>query len=362
MRIAFRVDASIEIGTGHVMRCITLAQQLTSLGHECIFLCRLHPGNLNEYILSLGFYVHWLEVSGEAHNHEYEAMAHSHWLGSSWQEDASQVLASLQSENIDCLVVDHYALDIRWERELSQVTSNIFVIDDLADRNHFCVALLDQNYGRLEEDYYGLVPSEARIYCGPMYALLRPEFSLLREESIRRRDGFALNNILVNLGGVDKDNHTASILAGLSELSLSKEVKIVVVLGLTNPNVKEVSELAKTASLNIEVKVAVNNMAQLMAECDLAIGAAGSTTWERFSLGVPSLLLSIASNQESALASLAKDGYIGSLKLEKLPTGLDDFFNNGFMQKKLNDLSNRCRALCDGSGAIKIAKVMEALV
>jgi UDP-2,4-diacetamido-2,4,6-trideoxy-beta-L-altropyranose hydrolase len=256
------------------------------------------------------------------------------------------------------LVVDHYGLDISWEQALCKCVGNIFVIDDLADREHDCFALLDQNYGREPIDYDGLLPQDCLKLIGPKYALLRPEFLELRALSLQNRKDFKLETILINLGGVDQNDFTSKIVDALSRTKLDAAVKLIVVLGATNPNQLEVKQLASASPYNIKVKVGVNNMAELMSESDLAIGAAGSTTWERFALAVPSLLLSIADNQDSALTALAASGCIYKLSINTLQKDLEVFFDRVDVTSQLSALSKKGRDVCDALGVSHVERII----
>ena len=163
VRVAFRVDASLSIGSGHVMRCLTLADSLADKGAQCHFICREHPGHLIEYIRRKGYSVHVLppcakELFLEKQPVSTDDPPHASWLGCTWDIDAAATRAILNEGEPDWLVVDHYALDARWERALQGVCKKIMVIDDLADRAHICDQLLDQNFGRTATDYAPLVP------------------------------------------------------------------------------------------------------------------------------------------------------------------------------------------------------------
>lgn len=285
----FRVDASLHIGTGHVMRCLTLANALKLQGWECEFICRAHSGNLIGYVQERGFLVRALPVGGDHSTDD--------WLGVTWQTDAEQSSAVMGETPADWLIVDHYVIDRRWENAMQRHCKNLMVIDDLADRKHECDLLLDQNLGRAAADYAGLVNSSCDLLIGPKFALLRPEFAALRDQSLLRRAKPALKTILITMGGVDKDNATGDILEALKDAILPGDLNIVVVMGPTAPWLKAVKEQAKTMPWPTEILVNVKNMAQLMAQSDLAIGAAGSTSWERCCLGLPSLMLVLADNQ-----------------------------------------------------------------
>lgn len=304
MNIVFRCDASIQIGTGHVMRCLTLADELARQGAKCHFICREHEGNLIDFIAQKGYEVYKLEVvhlDKHMKNDVEPTLFHSEWLGSSQTEDVKQTIDIVITIEPEWLIIDHYALNDYWEQKLRPHCDNILVIDDLADRKHDCDILLDQTFGRDSQDYQHLVPDHCKVLGGTTYALLRPEFSKWRQYSLERRKNNTLEHILVNLGGVDKDNLTSQILDTLKQAPLSDSCKITVVMGSTSPWVEAAKKKAEQLPWPTEVKTGVSNMAQLMANSDLAIGAAGSTIWERFCLGLPTILLVIAQNQETNL-------------------------------------------------------------
>ncbi|WP_028492442.1 UDP-2,4-diacetamido-2,4,6-trideoxy-beta-L-altropyranose hydrolase [Thioalkalivibrio sp. ALE19] len=308
--VVFRADASEQIGNGHVMRCLTLAEGLRERGHECHFICRQHEGNRIETIRGHGFSVHVLplvtnnlgENSGEA------ASPHVHWLGVSWETDARECLEIVGELNPDWLVIDHYALDARWERCVKAQGARVLVIDDLADRPHEADLLLDQNLGRSAEDYTDLVPAGCRILVGPRYALLRPEFGQQREESLRGRRSPRLQRLLVTMGGVDQHNATGKALSALRSCPLPDDAEIEVVMGGNAPWLTEVREQCAAMPWPTRVQVDVQDMARRMVEADLAIGAAGSTSWERCCLGLPALMVVLAENQRSIGEALHSAG------------------------------------------------------
>ena len=205
MRAVFRADASLAIGTGHVMRCLTLAGALREQGVDCAFVCREHPGHLRDAVERLGFPVTMLSpAEGAAGPSPY-----AHWLGASQAQDARDTLQAMAGRQPDWVVVDHYALDAQWESQVRAGCGRLLAIDDLADRPHDCDLLLDQNLGRSAQAYAQLCPADCRILAGPAYALLRPEFAAWRARSLERRRRPAVRRILVTMGGVDKDNASA---------------------------------------------------------------------------------------------------------------------------------------------------------
>ncbi|MDM7858932.1 UDP-2,4-diacetamido-2,4,6-trideoxy-beta-L-altropyranose hydrolase [Thiopseudomonas acetoxidans] len=311
MKIVLRVDASIEMGSGHVMRCLTLADALTQAGAECHFICREHPGHLNALITERGHIVNSLPYIEQHKQRQYskaEELAHANWLRATQEQDLESCIPILKLLQPDWLIVDHYAIDERWHKKLRPYCQKIMVIDDLADRQHDCDLLLDQTFGRSEEDYVLLVPEHCEILCGAQYALLRPEFAQWRDYSLKRRAQGQLEHLLINLGGVDKDNITTEILQALANTALPDNCRITVVMGATAPWVERVQQQAALMPWPTEVKVGVNNMAELMANSDLAIGAAGATSWERCCLGLPSIVICLADNQRKVIRSLEQSG------------------------------------------------------
>lgn len=369
LRVAFRTDASIEIGTGHVMRCLTLADALRENGADCIFLCRAQEGHLLDFITAQGFRALTLRghTSGiQSAANTVEGPRHANWLGASWSEDAQdclQHLADLPGEEvIDWLVVDHYALDARWENTLRSACKRLMVMDDLADRPHDCDLLLDPSQGRTLEDYRGLLTTQAATMFGPHYALLRPEFAQLRAESLARRAGSALDKLLVTMGGVDKDNATESILEALDRSKLRPGVKITVIMGEKAPWLNQVRVRAQKMRLETEVRVAVRDMARLMADSDLAIGAGGTTTWERCCLGLPSVILALAENQREITAMMAKAGAaVAVTDISQFDVIFSEFLAFDDLAGRLHRMSWTASQVTDGTGvALVVQKLIQA--
>jgi UDP-2,4-diacetamido-2,4,6-trideoxy-beta-L-altropyranose hydrolase len=306
-RVLFRVDASLQMGTGHVMRCLTLADALVHKGVECQFLCREHPGHLVELIRSKGYAVHVLSCESTSPAVR-DGLAHAAWLGATQEQDAQACKPILHALRPDWVVVDHYALDSRWELALKPCYRKLMVIDDLADRPHQCELLLDQTFSRDPEDYRAWVPSSCRLLCGSQHALLRPEFAILRPYSLQRRSNPQLRQLLITMGGVDKDNATGQVLEALRTCPLPADCQITVVMGATAPWLSEVNSRAQTMPWSTRVLVGVSDMARLMADNDLAIGAAGATSWERCCLGLPTVMLVLADNQQQVAQGLEKVG------------------------------------------------------
>ena len=358
MKVVFRADASLKIGTGHVMRCLTLAEAIRQHGGRCSFVCKNHEGNLVELISQRGFAVHRLPVVGVGKSLadvvSGEITGYGEWLGSDWIDDARQTCALIDEEKADWVVVDHYAVDYRWEQVVHSSCRHLMVIDDLADRRHDCDLLLDQNLGREAGAYRGLLPLGTRALLGPHYALLRPEFAQWRERSLARRIAPQFKQLLVTLGGVDQDNITGQVLNALNATDLPQYLRITVVLGAHAPWLSLVQAQGARMSRPTQVLVGVNNMAQLMAESDLAIGAAGSTSWERCCLGLPSLLLVLADNQQPSAVALHGAGAATVLPgSDHIAEQIRVLLSDG-ASTRMHGMSQAAAAVTDGQGASRI--------
>lgn len=307
MKVVIRADASLMIGTGHVMRCLTLADTLREHGAMVSFVCRAHAGNLIDTITDKGYRVARLALGQAA---EDAAPAHASWLGAGWREDAEATLSAIAGEYPDWLIVDHYALDARWEAHLRSHARRIMVVDDLADRAHDCDLLLDQNF-RIDRDhqYDHLVPTRCRRLLGPKYALLRPEFRRLAAVLKRGFDG--PGRVLISFGGIDQSNETEKSLRALQMLD-RPDLRVRVVLGAAYPH-RESLARSYGGREHIELHYQTPRMAEFMAWADLCVGAGGSTHWERCTLGLPTVVITTGMNQEALARDLQRAGAIDYL-------------------------------------------------
>ena len=351
MKVFLRVDSSLKMGTGHVMRCLTLAHVLKENGASVNFICRKHDGSLIDKIHSSGFNVYELRASEESEI--TNKLEHSHWLGSTQEEDANDCINIIKSKNIDWLIVDHYALDEKWEERLKPYCKKIIVIDDLADRNHQCEILLDQTFGRDKDDYFPFTPKNCDFLLGARYALLRPEFSRWREYSLRRRGRSQFKQLLITMGGVDVDNVTEKILDELKISTLPININIVVLMGESAPHLKAVKSKASSLPYKTEVRVGVNNVAEIMANTDIAIGASGATTWERCCLGLPSIQIVTARNQFFLSEALARHNIVKLVKSVKEITFLLEESS-----KWIDNIGYSASEICDGLGGYRVFNKM----
>lgn len=358
MRVCIRADASSQMGSGHLMRCLTLAEGLRDRGATVHFICRSHRGNLCEFLEQRGFSVHRLPVM-ESTPGIPPLTLHEGWLGASWEADAEQTAAILSELGlVDWLIVDHYALDYQWEARLRPLARRIMVIDDLADRRHDCDLILDQNfYWDMTRRYQDLVPQSCQQLVGPKYALLNRTFSVHQRTPVERNR--TVERILVYFGATDPSGETLKALAALERLG-AWSLEIDVVVGLSNPRAAEITALADRME-GCRVLSYVEDMAQLMARADLALGASGTTTWERCFKGLPSIVISIAKNQEETASALAEAGYIlylgphDEVSVDLIHDCLKTILQSNRWRESL---AKRCAELVDGRGVRRVLDVL----
>jgi UDP-2,4-diacetamido-2,4,6-trideoxy-beta-L-altropyranose hydrolase len=361
-QIAFRADASVRIGTGHVMRCLTLARALSARGAECHFICRKLDGNLLEEIRSRGFAVYGLPkclhdgASGRTGRTGRQATAADcDFADENWEMDAALTKAAMRGMEADWLIVDHYGIDSSWETRMHEHARRLMVVDDLANRHHFCDLLLDQNYEE-EERYRNCIPGDCRVLLGPKYALLRPEFAERRAE-IKEQDE-SIRRVLVFFGGSDPLDLTGEALKALSVPSLD-HLQVDLVVGANYPHSDALNRLA-TVRGRTTVHGPRPHLADLMAVADIAIGAGGVTNWERMCLGLPSLVITMADNQIPISEILDRRGVIRLLgKSEGVTANLISTALLDEM-RSLEIAKHRKLAmeLCDGLGVERVVDAM----
>lgn len=304
MQVYIRTDASNQIGSGHVMRCLTLANQLKQKGVLIKFICRELEGNMIEYIRKQNFEVFTLA--------KITAASHWDWTTEHWLDDSQETIDVLKNENksINMLIVDHYSFDIKWEKKIRPLVEKIMVIDDLADRKHDCDLLLDQNYYvNMENRYNGLVSVNCLKFLGPNYALLRDEFLSIDPSTIERNG--EIRNILIFFGGSDFTGETLKSLYAIEKL-IHSGLKINVVIGASNPHKSKIKRFCDSHT-SIQLHCQIDYMAKLMLEADIAIGAGGSASWERIYVKLPAVVEIVADNQRELTEALVTTCAVYSL-------------------------------------------------
>lgn len=320
--LVFRCDASSEIGTGHVMRCLTLAGALQDC-YQVKFLCSEETIKTVPALGQSGFPV------------SSDEFADAQWL-----------------------IIDHYNLDEHYERRAYDWASQVMVIDDLANRAHECDILLDQTFGRLEDDYKNLVPASCKILTGSKYAILKPEFALLRQTLFRNFS--KPERLLVTFGGLNPKKSTEFTLRVLERFQ-NWPLQIDVVTGSHAAGFADieslVARLQNQGFHQVFLHVDTPAMARLMTQADLCIGAGGTTSWERCCLKLPAITFELADNQHFLLEGLAAAGVVRNLgPIESISEEV--FFSDLSLllaaPRKLEAMSLKAAAICDGRGIARI--------
>jgi UDP-2,4-diacetamido-2,4,6-trideoxy-beta-L-altropyranose hydrolase len=335
MKIAFRVDASAQIGTGHFMRCLTLAIRLVEKGAKVRFVSHDLPEHFQSML--------------EARNCEFYPLDS--------EGDIVDTLASLRPISWDLIVVDHYKLDRRWESAMRSIANRVLVIDDVANRVHDCDFLLDQNYyADAQSRYLGITPPNCNLLLGPKYALLGREYLSLRP-SAKIRCAPA-KSVLVFFGGSDMINFTKRAITALAPHARNLK-KVNVVIGLQHPNINDITR--QCDDQGFECHIQTSRMAELIVDADLAIGAGGANTWERCSLGLPSLVVAVADNQIRAaqdIAMLEITKFLGAsedITHDRLSREIELAMNSEWLEIA----SRKGMDLVDANGSARIVQLLE---
>ncbi len=351
--IAFRVDASSKIGTGHMMRCLALAEELLRRGAKIHFICRDLLAPMRSALIERGIQFSQIGTDLDPPAAEEGGGQHSVWLGTPQHIDATQSIAVLAGLKWDWLIVDHYALDAEWERALRCVATKIAVIDDFLDRSHDCDLLLNQNFtSDGNEKYDALISRGCTVRLGPKFALLRKKFHDLRSQ-VKVRSG-KVDRVLVFFGGIDFHNYTGIVLEALETLRhFNYEVDVVV--GSQHPRIDEI--LQRCAENGFACHVQTDRMPELIAAADLAIGAGGIALWERSCLGLPSFVVATADNQSMQVREAALRGlvYAPSTDIWDLEAFIGHL--HGLLQNPclLKFQSQQCMNQVDGLGLSRVA-------
>lgn len=350
LRVAMRADASVSRGAGHVSRCLTLAAAVRARGGTVRFVARALPANVHEWVVAQGHVCSMFADAGD----DGERPVHGIWSADRQASDAHATIRVLHGRTWDWVVVDHYNLDERWETEVAAGGARILALDDLADRMHRCDVLLDQNLPVDRQRYHSLVPPSCRVLLGPRFALVRDEFLQARRTS-RHRDG-EIRRVLVSFGFGDEVNDTLAAVEACTAAGFG-DGQVDVVLGGLSPHRASVEAACSRAGYRLHMQS--SSMAALMEEADLAIGAAGSTSWERCAVGLPAVTISTAVNQQRVIAGLEAEGAIVTVgsggRTRALATALVGLRVD---PARVLRMAASARRLVDGLGAVRVWEVM----
>lgn len=324
------------------MRCLTLAEALRIRTTDIHFVCRQLQGELRDLIEDRGFRCSLLTTEDPALDQAV---------------DARQTAAL--SKDVDWVIVDHYAIDYQWERAMNPMCRRMMVVDDLVDRSHECDILLDQTFGRHADDYGLLVSEDCTVLAGADFALLRPEFAAGRPSALaRRKANKTVDRILVSLGGFDPDNRTLEVLETVAGAGYAADLSVTVVCGSQDPEGAKSLEPLTRYFRHLDIRQRVPNMAELMAASDIAIGAGGTTSWERCCMGLPALVCVLADNQREIARRLEAAGAIRIWRSRReLAAQLDEYVGSDSLHRSAVAAAAR---ICDGRGLERVIAVMQS--
>tara|TARA_R110001599_G_scaffold3083_1_gene17214 strand:- start:11062 stop:12579 length:1518 start_codon:yes stop_codon:yes gene_type:complete len=347
MNVVIRTDSSIHIGLGHVMRCVVLAKELESHGHNIKFAVRRQKGDSIDYLRRQGFHVYELPLSKE-HLTPKSDSDYAAWLQVPIELDSNQFISVVKCT--DVVIVDHYALGFDWQREVkSRLDCKMLVIDDLV-REHNADLIIDQTLMRTPAEYRS-INSASDILTGCDYALLNPQFMVKREQALENNCFPAKPKMLLSMGGIDKDNVTLQVLKALQSQSYDK-VQVTVLLGRKSPSYKSVQEFCALNSQWVEHIDFVDDMAGIMLTHSLAIGAPGTTSWERACLGIPNIIIPLADNQLTIAKNLVTAN--ASILVEKDNISSELVSSCKVLIKKWSEFRQANLKLCDGLGVRRV--------
>lgn len=333
-KVIIRADASPQIGTGHIMRCLALSHGFKENGWETIFVTYCESEEILKRIKDEGYKVHLLQKP----------------------DDRDGALLIIADEKPQWVVLDGYHFDTDYQKTIKNHGYKDLVIDDYAhlDR-YYADIILNQNFGS-EKLNYNTAPN-TKMLIGTKYVLLRNEF--MQYSDYKREWPDVAKKILLTMGGADPDNYTLKVVKALNLIDISLEVKIVV--GVSNPHYESIRTEAGNSRHRMEILQNVHNMAQLMQWADVATSAGGTTLWELSFMGLPSLTCIVTDNQKDAVIALSEAKmhqtikWIRNCSVQEISDSLKNLMNNRTIREKM---SKDTRSLVDGKGVKRILGAM----
>ncbi|MEO0328174.1 MAG: UDP-2,4-diacetamido-2,4,6-trideoxy-beta-L-altropyranose hydrolase [Pseudomonadota bacterium] len=343
LQVAFRLDATAETGIGHLMRCLALANILRERSVCVRFICCQESSDYFGVIHDLGFPLEIVEGTLSSTNSI-----------SGQEDDARLTFETVGETNLNWVILDHYGLDAAWQTEFSRLKpqTRILVIDDLANRNHVCDVLIDSGMGRLQKDYFGLVPEYSQIITGVQYILLRQEFreTRIKNENISEKQ-VSVPRILISFGGGTVGKAVDITLSALENLSARFQFEASLIGRSTD------AQIHKASQVGIAYTPHSDEMAKEIADSDIVIGAAGGSAWERCCLGRASIFVAMADNQKANFLALseAKAGLGVKIDRAEIQGAVEQLLVDQTLRE---EFARNAWHLCDGLGAERAASVL----
>jgi UDP-2,4-diacetamido-2,4,6-trideoxy-beta-L-altropyranose hydrolase len=339
-KFLIRTDATTSMGTGHVMRCLALAQAWQDAGGQATFAMACTTPSISQRLRDEG--VGSIPIDGSAGG----------------EDDSAQTIALAENEAASWVIIDGYQFGSRYQQTLKDGGLKVLALDDNASCSSYSADfVLNQNLHAREDLYPGNSPN-TRFLLGTKYALLRREFVSLR--GYRREIPPIARNLLVAMGGSDPDNVTARVLDALDTIRIPG-LRVVVVAGGSNPHTVSLAARISASRHECQLLANVVDMPGLISRADLAISAAGTVCWEYCLLGLPAVILAIAENQvlaakalhSAGIALLAEGGAEGGTgKMAELITRLANSKEERAAQ------SVKAQGIVDGKGAERVVSIL----
>lgn len=350
MNFIFRVDSSVEIGHGHLMRCLVLAKELSKLNVNISFICRDHEGSAHQLILDSGFELHLLPgKSIDIPSNDY-----NDWLGSSQKADVEQCNQIMSGLNVDHIIVDHYSIDIEWESRA--ICQNLTIIDDLANRKHVCRFLIDQSLVNTKSSYNPLI-KDNYTYIGNENIILRDEF-----RSCDNWYNSHQNSVFICMGGSDPKNKTTQIVRSLKNNTdlIGKIGTINVVAGSSFTSRDELLKEIVDSPIDIAIQTNSQEISKQMTDSHFSIVSCGTMVLESCSLGVPTIGIVLADNQAPTAEYLCNKQAIYSVAIDaNVDESLGHIVSSLLSNNRLLDNLSNNALLCVNKYAVKnIAEIL----
>tara|TARA_B100001123_G_C15340166_1_gene1034504 strand:- start:1270 stop:2346 length:1077 start_codon:yes stop_codon:yes gene_type:complete len=357
LNIFFRTDSSLSIGTGHLNRCINLADELKKMNNNIFFISRNLPGNSNFIIKKRRYPI----LSLPKPTNYSITDNYNDWLGIPWFEDLNQTIKVISKLNkvVHWMIIDHYSLDQNWESNIRNIAKKVLVIDGPIHNKHYCDILLNSNYLKKSNNHYiKKINYDCKLLLGSKYCLIKNEKKLLKNKKNEKK----YIRLLIFYGGIDINNQTLRALKSIKHIR-NKLVYTNLVIGKNNPNKKELLRYSKNLK-NIKVHIQTKKMYDLITNSDIGLCAGGINTWERLYLGLPSIVTAVSKNQESSLKKLNTTNsivYLGSYQnvtIKKISENINLLLKN---KSRLKNMSKIGKKLVDGRGVQRVSQIIKKL-
>ncbi len=342
MRVLIRCDVSRKIGLGHAMRSLALAQQLKQGGHQVFLVYRSMPATILHLWKKEAVKTQW--VKGERAS----------------KADIKMVKKVIIENKIHWVIIDGYDFDLDYQEAIKQMDAQLLYIDDIPRRRYAADIILNQNPGFKRADYKNL--KKTKLLLGPKYVLLRREFLSQRGSPKKVNGNGTVKKVLLTMGGSDPQNFTMKVLEALNKNF--DHLNVEVLLGAANRHRDEFVKNIERGTWNKEkvtLEIDSPNVSQIMSRVDLAIHAAGSTSWELAYLGIPGLCYVLADNQLAVAKALEKRGcsinlgWVQEFSERKL---INELKNLLFDPEKLHAMRKKAQTFVDGRGPRRVVEVL----